>query len=126
MQTQTNKKILIVDDEKLILKALRQKLLSEGFIVESAFDGEQALARVNQEKPDLILLDIVMPKMDGISVLKQLKSSNETKNIPVIMLSNLYDDKKVAETLSAGGTEYLVKVEHTLSDIITRVKEKLK
>lgn len=126
METQTNKTILVVDDEKLVIKALKRKLLSEGFLVELAFDGEQALSKVNEAKPDLILLDIIMPKIDGISVLKQLKASDTTKNIPVIILTNLYDDKKVAQTLNAGGTDYLVKVEHTLSDIIAKIKKKLK
>lgn len=125
MQFPNNKTILVVDDEKLISKALTKKLSDEGFKVEVAFDGEQALQEANKTKPDLILLDIIMPKLDGISVLKTLKASDETKNIPVIILSNLYDDKKVEEVLNSGGTDYLVKVEHTLADIIARVKTKL-
>ena len=119
------KKILIVDDEELVIKALTEKLLSEGFTIDSAVDGEEALIKIKQIKPDLILLDIIMPKLDGISVLKKLKASSETQRIPVIILTNLYDDEKVAEVLKTGGTDYLVKVEHTLADIIKRVKEKL-
>lgn len=119
------KKILIVDDEPLVIKALEEKLLPEGFIIDSARDGEEALSKTNQILPDLILLDIIMPKLDGISVLRKLKESDTTKNIPVIILTNLYDDKKVTEVLRTGGTDYLVKVEHTLFDIIQRVKEKL-
>lgn len=119
------KKILIVDDEQLVIKALREKLLSEGFAVDSAYDGQEALLKVAKAKPDLILLDIIMPKLDGISVLKRLKQSPETNNIPVIILTNLYDDKKVSEVLEAGNTDYLVKVEHTLSDIVNKVKEEL-
>jgi len=119
------KKILIVDDEKNVVKALTEKLVAESFSIESATDGQEALLKVNQVKPDLILLDIIMPKLDGISVLKILKARSETKNIPVIILTNLYDDKKVNEVLKAGGTDYLVKVEHTLSDIVEEVKEKL-
>lgn len=125
MQTHNNKTILVVDDEKLISKALTRKLSDEGFTVEAAFDGEQALIKASEIKPDLILLDIIMPKLDGISVLRKLKASDETKNIPVIILSNLYDDKKVEEAINTGGTDYLVKVEHTLADIISRVKTKL-
>jgi PleD family two-component response regulator len=119
------KKILIVDDEELVIKALTEKLLSEGFAIDSAVDGEEALIKIKQIKPDLILLDIIMPKLDGISVLKKLKASSETQHIPVIILTNLYDDERVAEVLKTGGTDYLVKVEHTLADIIKRVKEKL-
>lgn len=119
------KKILIVDDEQFVVKTLSKKLLSEGFSVDSAYDGQEALLKVTKAKPDLILLDIIMPKLDGISVLKRLKQSPETNNIPVIILTNLYDDKKVSEVLEAGNTDYLVKVEHTLADIVNKVKEEL-
>lgn len=119
------KKILIVDDEKFVVKALTAKLVAEGFSIDSAYDGEEALLKVNEVKPDLILLDIIMPKLDGISVLKRLKASPETQSIPVIILTNLYDDKKVSEVMKTGDTDYLVKVEHTLLDIVKAVKEKL-
>ena len=125
MQQNNNKTVLIVDDEKLIAQALTEKLASVGFTVETASDGEEALLKASQLKPDLILLDIIMPKLDGISALKKLKAQDATKNIPVIILSNLYDDEKVTEVINSGGTDYLVKVEHTLSDIVAKVKEKL-
>lgn len=120
-----SKKILIVDDEDIVVKVLSAKLVAEGFGTEVAYDGEEALLKVAKEKPDLILLDIIMPKLDGISVLKRLKTEDSTKNIPIIILTNLYDDKKVAEVLQAGNTDYLIKVEHKVSDIIRKVKEKL-
>lgn len=119
------KKILIVDDEPLVLKALTDKLNSENFTTDYALDGQEALLKISREKPDLILLDIIMPKLDGISVLKKLKQSQETKNIPVIILSNLYDDEKMQELLKTNNTDYLIKVEHSLNDIVKRVKEKL-
>ena len=81
--------------------------------------------KIKSLKPDLILLDIIMPKLDGISVLKKLKQSQETKDIPVIILTNLYDDQKMQELLKTNNTDYLVKVEHSLNDIIKRVKDKL-
>lgn len=86
---------------------------------------KEALVKISQEKPDLILLDIVMPKLDGISVLKKLKEQQETRDIPVIILTNLYDDEKIQELLRTNNTEYLIKVEHSLNDIVNRVKEKL-
>ena len=119
------KKILLVDDEPNVIKVLTKRLSSEGFLVESAGDGELALTKANQSRPDLILLDIIMPKLDGISVLKKLKASDQTKNIPVIILSNLYDDKKMEEVLHTNNTDYLIKVEHPLSDVVKKVKEKL-
>lgn len=122
---QNAKKILVVDDEELVIKALTEKLSTQGFIVSVAKDGEEALLKVSQALPDLILLDIIMPKLDGISVLKRLKENDTTKNIPVIILTNLYEDKRVVEQLESGGTDYLVKVEHTLPDIINKVRSKL-
>ena len=119
------KKILIVDDEELVVKALTDKLTSENFLTESASDGQEALKKVEQFKPDLVLLDIIMPKLDGISVLKKLKGSNDTKNIPIIVLTNLYDDKRIQEALKDGSTDYLIKVDHSLGDIVKQIKEKL-
>ncbi len=119
------KKILIVDDEPLVIKAIRDKLTNAQFATDSALDGQEALVKISQEKPDLILLDIVMPKLDGISVLKKLKEQQETRDIPVIILTNLYDDEKIQELLRTNNTEYLIKVEHSLNDIVNRVKEKL-
>lgn len=120
------KKVLIVDDEILVVKALADKLTAEGFLVDKAYDGQEALLKINQSRPDLILLDIIMPKLDGISVLKMLKALETTKNIPVIILTNLYDDKKMDEVLQTDNTDYLIKVEHSISDIVSRVKKKLK
>jgi len=119
------KKILIVDDEEIVVNVLTPKLEAEGFLVDAVEDGEQALQKIQEDKPDLILLDIIMPKLDGISVLKELKQNEETKNIPIIILTNLYDDQKMTEVLQAGNTDYLVKVEHPVSEVIKKVKEKL-
>lgn len=119
------KSVLIVDDEILVVKALTRKLKQENLAIDYANDGEEALLKINRDKPDLVLLDIVMPKLDGISVLKKLKENPETKDITVIILSNLYDDKKVQELLRTNNTDYLIKVEHSLDDIIRCVKEKL-
>jgi len=119
-------KVLVVDDEPLVIKALTEKLSEAGFLVFAAYDGEEALLKVERIKPDLILLDVIMPKLDGISVLKRLKASPKTMDIPVIILTNLYDDKKMIEVLRTGNTDYLVKVDFTLNDIVELVNKKLK
>lgn len=119
------KKILVVDDEVPLVKAIVRKLKDANFATDCAYDGEDALLKVRENKPDLILLDIVMPKLDGISVIKKLKEQQEIKDIPVIVLSNLYDDKKIQELLKTNNTEYLIKVEHSLNNIVKYVKEKL-
>lgn len=119
-------KILIVEDEELAIKAITKRILAEGFSIDVARDGDEALEKINESKPDLILLDLIMPKLDGISVLKQLKKDEATKNIPVIILTNLvFDDKKIEEVLKSGNTDYLIKVDHSLNDIVKRIKEKL-
>lgn len=119
------KKILVVDDEANVVEVLTKKFQAEGFLVDAAYNGEEALQKIQESKPDLILLDIIMPKLDGISVMQRLKASDDTKDIPIIILTNLYDDKKVSEVLKAGNTDYLVKVEHPVNEVIERVKEKL-
>lgn len=119
------KKILVVDDEELVINALTKRLTKEGFSIDVARDGDEALEKAESVNPDLILLDIVMPKLDGISVLKKLKESAKTQNIPVIMLTNLYEDQKLGQAMKAGVSDYLVKVDHTLNDIVKRIRNKL-
>lgn len=120
------KKILVVDDEPLAVKAIIKKLKEENFATDCAYDGEEALLKIREEKPDLILLDIVMPKLDGISVIKKLKESNETRDIPVIILSNLlYDDDRIQDLIRTGSTNYLIKVDHSLNDVVNHIKQKL-
>ena len=81
------KKILVVDDEPDIVKLAKIKLVSEGFDVVEAYNGEEALEKVSSENPDLIILDVMMPKMDGWEVARRLKSSDATKAIPIMMLT---------------------------------------
>lgn len=126
MDSSTRKDVLIVEDEKPLVAALRRKITDAGFDVREAYDGQEALLKVAQKKPDLILLDLILPVKDGLSVLRSLKSSEENKNIPVIVLTNLSDDKKVFEVLKAGGSDYLIKVNYSLDLVISKVKERLK
>lgn len=120
------KKILVVDDDRFLVSSLEKKLKIAGFEVDVAYDGQEALRKVDREKPDLILLDLIMPVMDGITFLRGLKASPETKDIAVILLTNVdYDDQKVTEALDAGVTDYLVKVDYSLDKVIRVVKTKL-
>lgn len=82
------KRILVVDDEPSIVKLATISLTREGYEVSEAYNGEEAIKKANEEKPDLILLDIMMPKMDGWEVTKHLKDNDDTKNIPIIMLTS--------------------------------------
>ncbi len=122
------KKILIVEDELSARKALVEKFHSEGFEVAIAFDGEEGLEQSNRIHPDLILLDLVMPKMDGMTMLKKLRESGEWgKQVPVIILTNLSsdDDGRISDVAELLPTYYLVKTDWRLSDVVEKVKGRL-
>jgi DNA-binding response OmpR family regulator len=122
------KTILVVEDDPPILKTLVDKLTEEGFRIIEAHDGEEGLMVADRDRPDLILLDIVMPKMDGMTMLKKLRQENEWgKSVPVILLTNLSPDK---EKINKGITEdepayYLIKTNWSLNDVVKKVRERL-
>lgn len=119
------KKILIIEDEKSLVKALIKKLESEGFEVSVAYDGVEGLQKSLDEKPGLVLLDLILPKMDGMTYLAKLREDDWGKSVPVIILTNLSDDKKVLEAQKDGVYDYLIKTDWSLEDVIKMVKEKL-
>lgn len=121
-----NKKVLVVEDEATLQKALNDVLSGEGFEVVSALDGEKGFQMAKDEKPDIILLDIILPKMDGFEVLTRLKSAEETKEIPVIILTNLSDLENIQKALDLGATTYLVKADFHLDDVLKKIKTTLK
>lgn len=119
-------KILIIEDETVLLKVLAEKFENEKFDVVLAEDGEEGLLKVRGSKPDMILLDIILPKKDGIEVLKELKADPELKDIPVIIISNLGSDEKIRETLQLGAVDYLIKTQHPINEVVERVQEHLR
>jgi len=121
-----NKTILIVEDEESVLIALKDKLILEGFTVIEAKNGEEGLSSALSQHPDLILLDIVLPKMDGMSVLKKLREDSWGKSALVIVLTNLSDTEKVSEALKNQAMTYLIKSDWDLDEVIGKIKEKLK
>jgi len=123
---ENNKKVLVVEDEATLQKALCDVLAGEGFQVISALDGEKGFQMAREEKPDIILLDIILPKMDGFEVLTHLKSNDETRMIPVIILTNLSDLENIQKALDLGATTYLVKADFHLDDVLKKVKITLK
>jgi two-component system OmpR family response regulator len=118
----TNKKILIVEDSKNYQIILSQAFSDAGFNVSNAENGEEGLASIQKEKPDLVLLDIEMPKMDGITMSKKLKESNI--QVPVIFLTNMSDLKHISEAVETGA-DYIIKSDLSVSGIVDRVKERL-
>ena len=121
-----SKTILFVEDEPTLQKVAGEILRQEGFIVKSATDGEEAMRIIKTEKPDLVLLDLILPKKDGFEVLKEMKADTQTKDIPVIILTNLEGTQDVERALELGAMNYLVKANYELDDIVKRVKDVLK
>jgi len=118
-------KILIVEDEEILRKVLQEKFEKEKFTVKTAVDGVSVMPLVKTFKPDLILLDIVLPKQDGLSVLQELKADTEFNTIPVIMTSNLGEDEKIKQALKFGAVDYLVKTQHPINEVVEKVKKYL-
>ena len=119
------KKILIVDDEPVLADLLRAKLSQKGFNVIEGHDGEEGLNLALKEHPDFILLDVVMPKIDGITVLKRLREDEWGKDVPVLILSNLNTTEAVKNSQASGAFDYLVKIDYTLEELAEIVKKKL-
>lgn len=119
------KKIVLIEDDKILSDSVYNALKDAGFEVGRAFDGEEGLKLVESEKPDLVLLDILLPKLNGLVVAKKLKSNPLTKAIPIIILSVLDKSASVAEALESGVYEYMIKDDFKVEEIVARVKEKL-
>lgn len=121
----TKKKIVIIEDEASLRNALMDFLSEENFEAIGAEDGESGLQLVKKELPDLILLDIILPKKDGFEVLTELKKDESTQKIPVILLTNLENPEDIEKAFAKGATTYLVKSNYKLEDIVKKIKETL-
>lgn len=117
--------VLVVEDVSALRAALTRKLASAGFKALEAKDGEEGLEHALTHKPHLILLDILMPQMDGLTMLKHLRADQWGASVPVIMLTNLIDQHYIDEAEEHGVEAYLVKSDWKLEDIVVRVKEAL-
>lgn len=120
------KKILFVEDEIKFQKTMVDLFRAEGFELVSAYDGESGLRMITEQKPDLVLLDLILPKKNGFEVLRELKGNTQTANIPVIVLTNLEGTQDIEQALSLGAHTYLVKANYSLEDILVKIKEALK
>ena len=118
--------VLLIEDDQLLIKMYSTKFESEGFIVLRAEDGQKGLDVAMEKIPDIILLDMMMPKLSGDEVLKQLKASEKTKDIPVIVFSNLSQEDEAKDVLALGAKEYLVKANLTPAEVVGKVKQYLK
>jgi two-component system alkaline phosphatase synthesis response regulator PhoP/two-component system response regulator VicR len=119
------KRILLAEDDRFLRRAAEAALKRAGFTVLAAADGEEALRMARAEKPDLVLLDLIMPKLQGFEVLKALKADPGTATIPVVVLSNLGQDGDVQRALEGGAVAYLVKANLSLDELVSRARETL-
>ncbi len=118
-------KILVAEDDKLISGSLCDGLKAAGFEAFPAYDGEEAVAKAKEIKPDLALLDIMMPKLDGIGVLWEFKSNPETEKLPVVVLTNIGDVDTISKIVEAGATDYLLKSDQSIDEVVKKVNEVL-
>lgn len=119
---ENGKTILLVDDDLTLREMYEERMKAEGFSIIQATNGEEALKKARESKPDVILLDIMMPKVNGFDVLKELKSDPEMKNIPVIVLTALIQDVDRVQGKKLGAVDYIVKSETMPGEVIAKIK----
>jgi DNA-binding response OmpR family regulator len=119
-------KILIIEDDQFLRELISQKLTREGYEVLEAIDGEKGLDAAKTSKPDLILLDLILPGIDGFEVLTEIKKDSNLSIIPIIILSNLGQRDEVEKGLKMGATDYLIKAHFTPAQIIEKIKNIVK
>lgn len=123
--TNQKKKVLMIEEDHFLRKVYRDKLSKIGFEFLEATNGEEGLNKIIAEKPDLVILDLILPRKNGFDVLIDIKSNKNTQSIPVIILSNLGQESDIRRGLSLGAEDYLVKTEVSLSQVVDKVKEQL-
>ena len=116
------KNILIVEDDKFLRELISQKLIKEKYNVSEAIDGEEGIKKIKEEKPDLVLLDLILPGIDGFEVLAQMKEDRNVTKIPAIILSNLGQKEDIEKGLKLGAVDYLVKAHFTPAEIIEKIE----
>jgi DNA-binding response OmpR family regulator len=120
------KTILIIEDDKFLRELITQKLLKENYETSEAVDGEEGIKKIKEEGPDLVLLDLILPGIDGFEVLSKMKEDSTLSSIPVIILSNLGQKDDVERGLKLGAVDYLIKAHFTPGEIIEKIKSVLK
>ena len=120
------KKILIIEDDTFLQGLAANKLQGEGFEVNTASNGNEALTTLDQEVYDAIILDLMLPDMSGYEILKQIRARETNSQVPVLIFSNLSDDKDIKQGLDLGATDFLVKANFTLEELVEKVRNSIK
>lgn len=118
-------KVLIIEDDTFLLQMYSTKLGLEGFEVAAALDGEKGLRQAKKDIPDIILLDLLLPKKDGIAVLEELKNDPATSAVPVIILSNIGQKDQIDRCFALGAADYMIKAHFIPSEVINKIKQTL-
>ncbi len=118
-------KVLVIEDDKFLREMITRKLAKDGYDVSEALDGKQGLEKIKELKPDLVLLDLIMPNVGGFEVLEQAKKDPEIQDVPIIILSNLGQKSEVERGIQLGAEDFLIKAHFTPKEIIKKVKESL-
>ncbi len=119
------KRILIVEDEEIMLDLLQRKLKTHGYEVLVARDGEEGLKSIKEEKPDLIIMDLVMPKMDGFMVMEEIQKDEDLKKIPLIVVSNSGQPVELNRVRDLGAKDWLIKTEFNPQELVEKIKKQL-
>jgi DNA-binding response OmpR family regulator len=120
------RKVLIIEDDNFLQGLEGSKLKTEGYQVIVASTGEEAMVKIHEEGIDLILLDLILPNFDGFEILKKIKEDDKLKDIPVIVFSNLSEDKDIDKARNMGVSDFMVKSNFTLDELVDHVNRKLK
>lgn len=119
-------KVLIIEDEAILSDMYRQKLIREGFQVKTSIEPDEILSFLQKESFDLVLLDLMLPKEDGISILKKIREAEKGKDLPVIVFTNLDTPEKREDCLKLGAKKYLVKAKYTPKQLVEEIREVIK
>lgn len=120
------KKILIIEDDKFLMELISKKLTQEGYDISEATDGEEGIKKAQEEKPNLVLLDLILPGMNGFEVLSKIKEDPLLSKTPVIVISNLGQEEDVEKGFKLGATDYLIKAHFTPKEIVEKIRAILK
>lgn len=121
-ERQSSSRVLLVEDDKFISRAYKDGLEREGFEIDTAFDGIEAMQKLQSSPPDLVLLDLILPEKDGFAVLEEIQMNEKLKRIPVVILSNLGQESDIEKGRALGATDYLIKADVSMKDVIEKVK----
>lgn len=119
------KKILLIEDEKIMIEVLSKKLIAEGYDVTLARDGAEGLQKLKEMTPDLILLDIIMPRMGGFEVMEEIKKDDRIKKIPIIIVSNSGQPVELGKAKQLGARDWLIKTEFDPKEVVDKVKKQI-